>query len=240
MISFPVFHVHFFFFFFFFSGIGPSCFAKTLESVQNPIWAQLQPLGCYAHRFLHRLVNQWRSRLQLQSRLHQWTFKWEGLPRHGERCFKNWKAVWLTAKGSAYASVLTLVAHELQVWFNDFTARRFYLTWDMFFSWMMQTKPTCFFICMYIYAYIHMFVFLCIYRVWTPVHIYIYICMCIYVRIQTLPLQFLLCRQSWQFFVQRESMKDFLFSWKFVQDCCIEATSFAYRILECKYHTVLS
>lgn len=45
--------------------------------------------------------------------------------------------------------------------------------------------------------------------------------MCIYMRIQTLPLQFLLCRQSWQFFVQRESMKDFFFSWKFVQDCVV-------------------
>lgn len=146
MISFQVFYVHFFLF----SGIGASCFEKALESVQNPIWAQLQPLGCYAHCFLHRIVNQRCSRLQLQSRLHQWTFKWEGLPWHGECCFKNGKAVWLTAKGLAYAK-----PSWTPVWFNDFMARSFYLTRDMLFSWMMQTKPTRFsYVCIYMHIYI--------------------------------------------------------------------------------------
>lgn len=85
-----------------------------------------------------------------------------------------------------------------------------------------------------------MFVFLCIYIVWTSVHIYISICMCIYIRIQTLPLQFLLCRQSWQFFAKGINEGFLIFLEVCIRLCCVEATSFAYRILERKYHTVLS
>lgn len=52
--------------------------------------------------------------------------------------------------------VFTLVVRELEVWFNDLMARRFFLTWDMFFSCKQNQ---------------HIF------------HMYIYICLCFFVSI---------------------------------------------------------
>lgn len=51
----------------------------------------------------------------------------------------------------------------------------------MLFSWMMQTKPMCFFLCMYIYAYIHMFVGLYLYSM--DICTYIYLSIYMYVHL---------------------------------------------------------
>lgn len=69
---------------------------------------------------------------------------------------------------------------------------------------MMQTKPTHF----RMYKYMCLCLSIDSMDIHTCIYPLSYIYVCIYISIQTLPLQFLLCRQSWQFFVQGESMNE--------------------------------
>lgn len=66
---------------------------EALEPVQDPVWAQLQPLGRPAHGLLHRVHHQWRAGLRLQPRLHQRAPQRQGLPRHGQHGIKDWQAL---------------------------------------------------------------------------------------------------------------------------------------------------
>lgn len=66
---------------------------------------------------------------------------------------KKWKAIWLTEK-TLHMPVFTLTVYELEVWFDDLTARRFYLTWEYDFLLNDANWTNTF-----LYVYIHVFVF---------------------------------------------------------------------------------
>lgn len=209
--------------FFLFSGTGPGCFEKTLEPVQDPVWAQLQPLGCHAHCFLHRLFHQRCARLQLQPRLHQWTFEWEGLPWHGERCFKDRKAVRVTAQARPMPAALHAIAPGLHIWFCDFTARRFYSTGCFSPEWCNLNQ-----------GIFHMYVYICIYT-YVGVSVYLYsmnsctyisIYVCAFIYRYKLCLFSFYCVDKVGNFCTKGINEGFLIFLEFcIRLCCVEAIS---------------
>lgn len=67
--------------------------------------------------------------------------------------FKKWKAIWLTEK-TLHMPVFTFIVYELEAWFDDLMARRFYLTWEYDFLLNDANWTNTF-----LYVYIHVFVF---------------------------------------------------------------------------------